>query len=303
MFAFLIVLGAFLQGWCLDNVVIRGRVIDSTASQPVSGLQVSANFFLKTPKTTATNASGMYEIGFAGSEVTAGGAITLKTDLALGNLQYSSQIVSVPAGANQNDGINDTVNVADIVVKSSVKFDSISIKGKVIDSVSNNPVPNVSVNILYMKVGSYVLTTISLKTGSDGTFSWDSVNCFSIKKVSFSVPTVAGFIKGFAADDSLPSNANISDGTKDVISHTIMVKLLSGVRPVLASNFSTTKAFGPVSVSFYGIDGRLLLHTMISDIAKFDAGQAKSLFRSARPVIMVWRQGNQTISKKLFVTK
>jgi len=304
--ALLFVFSSLAPAWCLDNLVVKGRVIDSSASAtPIAGLKVLSYFSLAASiDSTVTDASGLFSISISGANTTSSSTFTLWTNSSnAAGYQYTQSTITIPGTVNRNDNKNDTLTVGDIKVAPTKKLDSLIIRGKVVDSTTNNPVSNANLFVWYFKT-PILKDTVRLTTSSDGSFLCSMINIYSIKIVKFVVPAVAGQMTGKSVTDSIPANASTSDGTTDIIDHTIQVKVTpSGTRPFVAS-FGTSRSSGPAAVSLYTVDGRLLLRTTVVDINNFSARQARTLLnRSGMPVIMVWRQGDTMASRRFMLTK
>jgi hypothetical protein len=298
--AVVVLCGAAIQGWCTDNLIIKGRIVDSVALAPVSGIKVSANFVLRAPKTTTTDATGTFELGFPGSDVTVGGVIFFTT-AELGLPQYKSLTINLPAGANQNDGVNDTIIAGNVKVAPTITvIDTLIIKGKLVDS-ANAAVPNATVLVVYQKIGRFVTDTFPpLKTGADGTFSIASVNIYSVRKVKFVIDGIPDLRNAPEFIDSLAPASGVSDGKTDIIDMLMEIKTGSGVIP-FSRDCNDAKARGPFSVSVFSLNGRFLFRTTVQNVNSLSQSALGNIIHAPMPVIMVWRQNQRLMTRSMLL--
>jgi len=187
---------AMTSAWCIDNVIITGTVMDSVKNVPVAGLRVVSMptlFGAASSVNTTTDASGKYTLNNSGAiDGSAVSAYTVSTSYLFAYQYESIANIPVPASANRNDNVADTIHLNINVGSVTNPPDTLVINGKVHDTL-NNPIKGVNVNFIFLVNSIFYQVppnapsydTIPFTTDNNGAFSYRGLNIYAIKGGTF----------------------------------------------------------------------------------------------------------------------
>jgi hypothetical protein len=262
-----------------DSLYVSGTVTAAESGAPIPGATVTVSLVSGMGEQTAdatTDDSGNYTVAMVNEDMAGMGWVEASAD------GYAPDRVRITI-MNPDDGNADSFT-EDFALNVAV-YDTLTVVGRVLDSLTSDPLPNAWAVITY-HTGSGQSETDSIQTGSDGRFQL----LMEVLQMPFGVDwtiRLAGYVEKSGRSGVTNDTADI--GTVDLAEEPTFTRGSQARMPVVRRG----------SVAVYSMDGRLLFSS--DNLTSAAAIQRLNGLKSSGQAFIVRRSGGADMRNEILV--